>query len=136
MGIVVDTGVFIHWERTGRVVDLSRWTELGTPCVSVVTVSELKVGVHRANTPERRARRNQFVEAVLSSVNVLAIDSQIAEIHAGIVAALTTQGNAIGPHDFWIPATALHHDFVLLTTNATEFQRVPNLRVIDFLNST
>ncbi|MFM2219787.1 MAG: hypothetical protein RL240_4105, partial [Planctomycetota bacterium] len=32
----------------------------------------------------------------------------------------------------WIAATALMVDYELLTTNAAEFRRVPNLRVIPY----
>jgi tRNA(fMet)-specific endonuclease VapC len=135
MGILVDSGVFIRWEREGRGLDLSTWTSIGEPFMSVVTVSELKVGVHRANSSERTAKRNRFVATVLSCVTVLDIDSAVAEIHARIVADLTTKGTMIGPHDFWIAATALKYDYDLLTTNTGEFQRVPNLRVIDYPNS-
>ncbi len=50
MEVVVDSGVFIRWEREGRGIDFSQWMLLGEPFVSVMTVSELKVGIHRANT--------------------------------------------------------------------------------------
>ncbi len=136
MGIVVDSGVFIRWERNGRDFDFSKWTLFGEPCISVMTVSELKVGIHRANTPERRAKRSRFVATVLSSVTVLDIDSAIADIHAGIVAELMKKGTTIGPHDFWIAATTLKYDYDLLTTNMAEFQRVPKLRVIDYPNNS
>ncbi len=136
MGILVDSGVFIRWEREGRGFDFSKWTLIGEPFISVVTVSELKVGVHRANTPERRTNRSRFVATVLSCVTVLDIDSAVADIHARIVADLTTKGTTIGPHDFWIAATTLKYDYDLLTTNTREFQRVPNLRVIDYPNSS
>ncbi len=108
---------------------------LGEPFVSVMTVSELKVGIHRANTIERREKRSQFVATVLSCVSVLDIDSAVADLHSLIVADLTQQGKTIGPHDYWIAATALKYDYDLLTTNAEEFQRVPNLKVIDYLDS-
>ena len=132
MGVVVDTGVFIRWEREGRGIDFSKWMLFGEPFVSVVTVSELKVGIHRANTPERRSNRKQFVETVLSCVTTLDIDTAVADLHSLIVADQTQKGTAIGPHDSWIAATALKYDYDLLTTNATEFQRVSNLRVIDY----
>lgn len=135
MGILIDTGVFIRWEREGGVIDFSRWRSCGEPCVSVISESELMVGVHLANTEERRAKRRLFVSTVLSNVSILPIDSKVADIHAGIVAALTQNGNSIGPHDNWIAATALKHDYELLTTNAAEFRRVPNLRVIEYPNS-
>jgi tRNA(fMet)-specific endonuclease VapC len=136
MGVVIDTGVFIRWERDGGIVDFSRWSSLGEPCISVITESELKVGIHRANTDGRRAKRSLFVSTVLANVVVLPIDSKIADIHAGIVAALSQNGTTIGPHDNWIAATALKYDYDLLTTNVAEFNRVPNLRVVEYPNTS
>ena len=136
MGVVIDTGVFIRWEREGGIIDFARWTSFGEPCISVITESELKVGIHRANTDDRRVKRSRFVETVLSNVVVLPIDSKVADIHAEIVAALSQNGTTIGPHDNWIAATALKYDYDLLTTNMAEFRRVPNLRVIEYPNSS
>ena len=39
----------------------------------------------------------------------------------------------IGAHDLIIAATAISHDFSLLTDNIREFSRIPELRVIPFL---
>lgn len=137
MGVVIDTGVFIRWEREGRGVDFSRWAHLGQPCcISVVSESELKVGLHRANTEARRASRHLFITTVLSNVNVLPIDSAIADVHAELASEMMKSGVAIGPHDYWIAATALKYDYSLLTTNAAEFSRIPKLKVIDFLSSS
>ena len=136
MGVVIDTGVFIRWEREGGIIDFSRWSSFGEPCISVITESELKVGIHRANTDGRRASRSLFVATVLSNVVVLPIDSRVAGIHAEIVATLSQNGTTIGPHDNWIAATALKYDYDLLTTNVAGFSRVPNLRVIDYPNSS
>ena len=93
------------------------------------------MGVLRADTPERRDKRQRFVQAVISSVSGLPVDFRIAETHAQIVASLSQAGMAIGPHDNWIAATAVTHDYDLLTTNAIEFRRVPHLRVIDYLEA-
>jgi predicted nucleic acid-binding protein len=136
MGIVIDTGVFIRWERDGGRVNLGKWSSYGEPAISVVTQSELMVGVHRANTPQRREKRLRFVQTVITNVSILPIDSQIADIHSHIVATLSELGLTIGPHDNWIAATAITYDYDLLTTNANEFRRVPNLRVIDYLDTT
>lgn len=136
MGIVIDTGVFIRWERDGGTVDLGGWTGHGESAISVITQSELMVGVHRANTAERRDKRLRFVQSVLANVTILSVDSLIADIHAVIVSALSESGNRIGPHDNWIAATAIAHDYDLLTTNAAEFRRVTGLRVIDYLSTS
>lgn len=136
MGILIDTGVFIRWERDGGTVNLGKWSGYGEPAISVVTQSELMVGVHRANTPQRKEKRLRFVQTVITNVSILSIDSQIADIHSQIVATISKSGLTIGPHDNWIAATAINYDYDLLTTNAKEFRRVPNLRVIDYLDTT
>ena len=133
---MIDTGVFIRWERDGGTVSLGKWSDYGEPAISVVTQSELMVGVHRANTLQRREKRLRFVQAVIANVLILPIDSQIADAHSKIVATLSESGLTIGPHDNWIAATAITYDYDLLTTNANEFRRVPNLRVIDYLDTT
>ena len=136
MGILIDTGVFIRWERDDGKVDLGRWAGYGEPAISVITQCELMVGVNRANTPERRDKRLRFVQAITTNVSVLPVDSRIADVHAQIVATLSQFGSTIGPHDNWIAATAITYDYDLLTTNANEFRRVPGLRVIDYLDSS
>jgi len=136
MGVVVDIGVVVRWERDGRGIDLTQWASLGEPCVSVITESELEVSIHRANSDKRKAKRSLFVATVLSYVSVLPIDSSVADIHATIVAELSSKGTTIGPHDYWIAATALKYDYELLTTNASEFKRVPNLRVLEYKNTS
>ena len=64
----MDTGVFVRWERRGQSID-QRLFQLDRPAyISVVTASELLVGVHRADSPTRRETRSRFVEALLASV--------------------------------------------------------------------
>jgi len=135
MGILIDTGVFIRWERDEGKTNLGDWATYGEPAISVITQSELMVGVHRANTSQRKSQRLCFVQAIIANVSVLPVDSRIAEVHARIVATLNQSGNKIGPHDNWIAATAMTYDYDLLTTNAGEFRRVPGLRVIEYPNS-
>ena len=100
--------------------------------ISVVIVSELLAGVHRANTQERRQRRSTFVEGVIAGVGVLDFTVAAARVHAEIYAELARKGQMIGAHDLIIAATARCHDLSLLTDNVQEFSRVPGLRVIPF----
>ena len=59
MGVVVDTGVFIRWERDGRGIDLTQWASLGEPCVSVITESELNWTAPRFNRYAVICRENR-----------------------------------------------------------------------------
>ncbi|MDB5324147.1 MAG: hypothetical protein JWN40_5778 [Phycisphaerales bacterium] len=132
MGLMVDTNVFIAFEKSGSPIDFSSWDTSQKVYISVVVVSELLMGVHRANTEERRRRRSTFVEAIISGVGVLDFTVAAARVHAEIHADLATKGQLIGAHDLIIAASARSHGLALLTENVQEFSRVPGLRVIPF----
>lgn len=129
MGLILDTGVIIRAEKAKSEIDFDRWADQGDAHISAITVSELLVGVHRADSSARRTRRNAFVEAVLARLPALDFTAEIARVHAEIVAALVGRGQRIGAHDAIIAATALFHGYAVLTTNASEFQRVEGLEV-------
>jgi tRNA(fMet)-specific endonuclease VapC len=132
VGLVIDSGVIIRAER--KAVDFSVWEDYGPAYLSAITVSELLVGVHRADSESRRAKRLAFEEAVLAKLPVLDFTAGVARIHAGLFAALAQQGQLIGAHDLIIAATALSHGCAVLTTNFAEFRRVPGLQVIKLPN--
>jgi len=52
MGLMVDTNVFIRFEKSGNPIDFSTWDASAKVYISAVVVSELLMGVHRANTEE------------------------------------------------------------------------------------
>ena len=133
MGLMVDTNVLISFEKSGKPIDLSSVERSEKVYISVVVMSELLMGVHRANTEERRQRRSSFVEAVISTVGLLDFNASVARVHAQLYAQLATTGKMIGAHDLIIAATALCHDLSLLTDNVREFSQVPGLRVIPFV---
>jgi predicted nucleic acid-binding protein len=132
VGLIIDSSVLIHFERTGRPVEFSDLAASEEIFLSVVTVSELLVGVHRANTEERRKSRHAFVEQIISTIAALDFTTPVARIHSEICAGLQQIGQPIGAHDMIIAATAKFHGLGVVTKNAGEFSRVPNLRVIAF----
>src|SRR5262249_49567260 len=136
MGLMVDTSPLIRFEKSGKPVDFSAWDSSQNVYISVVTVSELLIGVHWADTEERRKRRATFVEAVISGIAALDFTVAAARLHAEIYAELAKTGQMIGAHDLIIAATARYHDHSLLADNIQEFSRVPGLRVVPFQSST
>ena len=97
--------------------------------ISVITVSELLHGVHRASG-DRRALRRAFVEHVIAAFDPVPITESVARVHAEVWAELSRRGDTLGAHDLWIAATALAHGLGVATGNAGDFQRVPGLRVL------
>ncbi len=133
MGLMLDTNVFIYSERSGESIDFSKWEEYGDVYISAITVSELLVGVHYANSDAKKTRRSAFVESILSKMPVLSFNTKEARVHAGLFATLAKQGQMIGAHDLIIAATAIVHNCAVLTENLSEFERVPGLETISFI---
>lgn len=97
--------------------------------ISVITVSELLHGVHRA-TRAQRVQRSAFVEHVLAGFEPVPITETVARVHAEVWADLSRRGQRIGAHDLWIAATALAHGFGVATGDRTDFRRIRGLRVL------
>ena len=129
MAVLIDTGLLVDLERgvANPKVDAAIGEE--DRAISVITVSELLHGVHRAEGA-RRARRSAFVEHLLAGMRALEITEPVARVHADIWAQLAARGEVIGAHDLWIAATALAHGMGLATGNTREFKRVPGLRLV------
>ncbi len=131
MGLIIDTNVFVTWERAGQPIDFSPWQDLGDAAISVITASELLVGVHRAETESRRQKRSALVESILAQLPIMDFTIEVARVHAELLAVLTGRGDVVGAHDLIIAATAKHCGSAVLTTNIADFGRVPGLEVIE-----
>jgi tRNA(fMet)-specific endonuclease VapC len=129
MAVLIDTSLLVDRERGVANPDVDRAIGDDERAISVITVSELLHGVHRASGAQR-ARRSAFVEHLLAGMRGIEITEQIARVHAEIWAQLASNGRLIGAHDLWIAATAIAHGMDLATGNGNEFRRVPGLRVI------
>ena len=130
MAVLIDASILIEHER-GR-LNLERHLAQHQEdkfFLSVVTVSELLHGVHRAVRSEVRAKRSAFVEALVESFPLLSIDLATARAHAQVWAELAVAGKMIGPNDLWLAATGLAHGLTVVTANVREFNSVPGLAV-------
>lgn len=128
MALLIDTDLLVELER-GERTEIESLLGDEDRSLSVITVSELLHGVHRASGAVR-ARRQAFVEHLLSGLRAIPITEAVARVHAGIWVELAERGQLVGAHDLWIAATALSHDLGVATRNAAHFERVPGLRVI------
>lgn len=133
MGLLLDSNILIENER-GRLDLGSHVRRHGEAEIflSVVTVSELLHGVHRATDQVTKSRRAAWVEAVVEHFPVLPVDLAAARAHARLWAHLASEGRIIGPHDLWLAAVALSRGLILVTANLRELERVPGLRIEDW----
>jgi tRNA(fMet)-specific endonuclease VapC len=124
---LIDTSVLIEVERGALPLEPLVQED---KAISVISVSELLHGVHRATPDSRRVRRRAVVEQILGAVEQIPIDTEVARVHADIWAGLEASGEIIDAHDLWIAATALTHGMELATVNRQHFERVPGLSLL------
>jgi len=76
--------------------------------VSVVTLSELQAGVLAARDTQTRARRLATLD-ILSDIEILPVDAEVALVWAQLRVQLAESGRRINVNDLWIAATAARH---------------------------
>ena len=131
MSILIDTSVLIDVER-GRLslADLAARHGGEDVAISAVTASELLHGVHRVRGGAKAAKAEAFVERLLAFVPVVPFDLDEARTHARLSAELQERGTPVGAHDLLIAATALAHDFRLVTRDLRSFPKIDGLEVV------
>jgi predicted nucleic acid-binding protein len=98
--------------------------------VSVVTVLELAHGIARADTTERRERRQRFLDELLTGVPIQPVTVPIALRAGQIDGQSQAKGVRIPLSDLLIGASALELGYGVGTANVRHFQLVPGLNVI------
>ncbi|HED16184.1 MAG TPA: tRNA(fMet)-specific endonuclease VapC [Gammaproteobacteria bacterium] len=98
----------------------------GQMCISTVTLGELIYGAERSTQPEKNM---EVVEGMAARLEVLPFGSHDAAHFGQLRAELVSSGKTIGPYDMMIAGHARSNGLILVTNNGKEFNRVPGLRV-------
>jgi len=121
-----DTCSYIMKRSNDAILKRLRRTPVSDVCISVITKSELLYGVE---VSPRRQQDQAAVNDFLRYVDVLDFPDKAAPHYAKIRADLKTRGTMIGANDLFIAAHARSQGLTLVTNNASEFRRVPNLAI-------
>ena len=115
-------------------LDLRKWVvpveSLG---VTAVSVGELVHGVHRS---VRRDENLARLSVLLAALVILPYDEGAAHQFGRIKAGLERDGIAIGDLDLQIAGIALARGVPLVTHNRRHFERVPDLIIEDWLETS
>ena len=104
-----------------------------TLAISVITAGELQFGLKRLGASQRAANISNRLNQLLENIATLPVPQEASEHYAATRAHLEAQSTPIGGNDLWIAAHALAADLTLVTANTREFERVPSLRVENWL---
>ncbi|MEZ5534556.1 MAG: PIN domain-containing protein [Thiolinea sp.] len=98
--------------------------------ISTVTWAELIFGVERSTN----AQRNQAdIDGMAARLTVLDFDAKAATHFGQIRAELYAAGKPIGPYDMMIAGHARAEGLILVTNNTREFERIPGLRIENWM---
>jgi tRNA(fMet)-specific endonuclease VapC len=132
VGLILDSSVVIAAERLGQtayqmVEAISQRKEDQEIAISVVTVLELAHGITRANTPQRRAGRQQFLDDLLTGMPVHPVTVAIALRAGQTDGQMQATGKRIALADLLIGSTALELGYSVATTNVRHLALIPDL---------
>ena len=128
---MLDTNICIFTiKNRPEAVRMAFMAHHGQLCISTVTLMELVYGAEKSSGPQRNLA---VVEGFAARLEVLNYD-QDAAIHTGqLRAELALLGKPIGPYDQMIAGHARSQGLILVTNNTREFERVPGLRIEDWV---
>ena len=130
MGVIFDTSILISLEKAeSRIDDFVVGREAESFGISVVSVSELLHGVHRADTERRRVKRESYVERIIDLFPMYPFDLAAGRIYARIWANLAQKHLTVGAHDLVIAATAISLGFSVVTLNLRDFEKIEGITV-------
>ncbi|GAB4410186.1 MAG: tRNA(fMet)-specific endonuclease VapC [Thermodesulfovibrionales bacterium] len=133
MGVIFDTSVLIAIERSSQNVEMLIHGREDEPFgISVIAVTELLHGVHRADPEKRRLRREAFVERVIEIFPIYPFDLGAARIYARVWSGLAKKGVSIGAHDLMIASTAISLGFSVVTSDMRDYGKIKGLKVEQF----
>lgn len=128
-GFQLDTNICIaYFKAVPEVVARFKVFDGPRPCISEVTLAELKFG---ANKSDRAAHHMAVIDALLDGVDVLPI-SPVIDLFAQEKARLARAGTIISDFDLLIGTTAVHHGLVMVTNNTRHFDRIIGIKLEDW----
>jgi len=128
---MLDTNIISDLIRHPRGKTAGRIAQVGqdTICTSIIVAAELRYGCARRGSP----RLQRTVEDLLDEIAVLPFDAPADMEYGRIRAELEASGRPIGANDLLIAAHASASGAIVVTANTSEFARISNLRVENWL---
>ncbi|MBK7050598.1 MAG: type II toxin-antitoxin system VapC family toxin [Rhodoferax sp.] len=98
--------------------------------ISVATRAEIRAGQYRMTAQDKR---RTAIDQLLDVLPVLVWTAQAADIYGETHTLLMKKGQPIGIMDVQIAAHALAENLILVTHNTRHFERIPGLKLEDWM---
>lgn len=130
---LLDTNIVIYVLKRRPIEVLSVFNaNASRMAISSITLAEL---MHGAEKSTRVTENLAAIEDFCSRLEVLPYGSKAAQHYGAIRAALEKLGRPIGVNDLHIAAHARSEGLVLVTNNTSEFERVPALELVNWVQN-
>lgn len=128
MTYLLDTNICIYIIKKKPLQIFNRFKSfpLGSIGISSITLAELRFGVEKSIQIEKN---KMALEQFLLPLDILYFDDNAAIEYGIIRSYLENKGTPIGPLDTLIAAHAKSEGLTLVTNNESEFQRIDNLKI-------
>lgn len=122
--------IYINNHKPVQVIKKFKQLQVGSVAMSVISYGELYYGNEKSMHSKKA---HAALESLIGAIPVLPILPEAGKQYGHIRAYLTKKGQIIGSNDLWIAAHCLTLDLTLVTNNVKEFQRVPKLRIENWI---
>ena len=125
---LLDTNICIYIARQRPPEVAKRFARLavGSAGMSLITFGELRYGAEKS---VRRSDALTALDKLAELIPVLGPDPAVGSTYGTLRAHLERLGTPIGNNDLWIAAHALTLGVSLVSNNMREFERVPKLKL-------
>lgn len=130
---LLDTNIvsyYIKGINDGLIAQMERGFKVQTIAISAVTRAELRFGMEMMDAKDRRRTR---ITLLLDYLPALPWTAEAADLFGSIKSQLQRQGTPIGDLDTQIGAHALAEGLILVTHNTRHFERIPGLKLEDWM---
>jgi tRNA(fMet)-specific endonuclease VapC len=123
---LLDTNICIHFlAKEFNIKEKIEKAGLENCLVSEVTIAELKFG---AENSQNKEKNRKTIDDFIKKFSIIPIYNSL-DIYAKEKARLRKKGQALDDFDLLIGATAISNNFILVTRNVSDFERMHAIEI-------
>lgn len=131
---LLDTNICIYIAKQKPINVLHKFEQLsvGEVGMSTITYGELIYGAQKS---QHSRKAMQILDELISVIPPIPVSTEVGHYYGEIRCKLERQGKPIGNNDLWIAAHAIVLELALVTNNVKEFERVPYLKIENWVTA-